>query len=340
MTRIAIIGAGLSSAVLARYLDPAIEVEIFEKARGPGGRMSQRRNGERHFDHGAQHFTARGEAFQKFLAPLLQSGDLAEWRPRITTLEKGRKPYKRIWFEPHYVGVPGMNQPVRSLLAHSTVHYDFRVTALACKDKHWHLSQDNNDTTPAFDWVISTAPAPQSRELLPANFADAPELDRATLQGCFTLMLGLKKTVASRWDAAVVNDSPLSWIAMNNSKPCRHSTPAIVAHSSNQWAEEHIEADPSQVESILTNEILQLLDLPAETIEHSSLHRWLYAKVNCPASAPYCFDPIMRLAACGDWCIDGRVEAAFDSARQLAMRLNAYLPGLHNARPGLAGRNL
>ena len=99
----------------------------------------------------------------------------------------------------------------------------------------------------------------------------------------------------------------------------------MVAHSSNQWAEEHIEDDPDQVESILTNEILQLLDLRAEAIEYSSLHRWLYAKVSLPASTAYCFDPGMRLAACGDWCVDGRVEAAFDSARQLAMRLNQHL---------------
>ena len=113
MTRIAIIGAGLSSAVLTRYLDPAIEIEIFEKARGPGGRMAQRRHGERHFDHGAQYFTARGEAFQEFLAPLLQSGEVAQWTPRITTLEKGRKRYKRIWFESHFVGVPDMSQPVK-----------------------------------------------------------------------------------------------------------------------------------------------------------------------------------------------------------------------------------
>ena len=325
MTRIAIIGAGISSAALAHYLDPAIEIEIFEKARGAGGRMAQRRHGDRHFDHGAQYFTARGEAFQAFLAPLLHSGEVVEWNPRITTLDTGRKPFKRIWFEPHYIGVPGMHEPVRSLLAQSTVHYGCRVTALDFEDGDWQLSLADNGPKPAFDWVISTAPAPQSRALLPADFADAPELDRASLQGCFTLMLGLAESFRPGWDAAVVNNSSLSWLAMNNRKHGRPEMPAMVAHSSNQWAEEHIEDEPAHIESLLTGEILQLLDLPAEAIEHSSLHRWLYARVSLPASTPYCFDPGMRLAACGDWCIDGRVEAAFDSARQLAMRLNQHL---------------
>jgi len=325
MTRIAIIGAGLSSAVLTHYLDPAIEIEIFEKARGPGGRMAQRRHAERYFDHGAQYFTARGEAFQEFLAPLLQSGEIAKWNPRITTLEKERKRYKRIWSETHFVGVPGMNQPVKSLLGQSRLHCGSRVAALGFEDEYWHLSLDNGDSGPAFDWVISTAPAPQSRELLPSEFVDSPEFDRATMLGCYTLMLGLDESVSTGWDAAVVNNSPLGWIAMNNSKPGRPAMPAVVAHTSSEWAEDHIEDDPAQVESLLKDEVLELLALPAEAIEHSSLHRWLYAKVSRPGSKPYCFDPGMRLAACGDWCIDGRVEAAFDSARQLAMCLNEHL---------------
>ncbi len=327
MTRIAIIGAGLSSAVLTHYLDPAIEIEIFEKARGPGGRMAQRRHVERHFDHGAQYFTARGEAFQEFLAPLLQSGEVAQWTPRITTLEKGRKRYKRTWFEPHFVGVPSMSQPVRSLLGQSRLHCGSRVAALDLQDEHWHLSLDNGDSSPAFDWVISTTPAPQSRELLPTDFVDSTEFDTASMQGCYTLMLGLDQSVSIGWDAAVVNNSPLGWIALNNSKPGRPAMPALVAHTGNQWAEEHIEDDPTHVESLLKNEVLELLDLPADTIEHSSLHRWLHAKVSRPGNKPYCFDPGMQLAACGDWCIDGRVEAAFDSARQLAMRLNEHLSG-------------
>ena len=123
----------------------------------------------------------------------------------------------------------------------------------------------------------------------------------------------------------MVKNSPIGWIASNTSKPARPPMPALVAHSTNEWAEAHIEDDPGQVESTLEDEVRQLLALPADSIEHASLHRWLYANVGRAGGKPFCFDPAMRLAACGDWCIDGRVEAAFDSARQLAMRLNEHL---------------
>ena len=51
--RVAIIGAGLSGLVCARSLaDDGLRVQVFDKARGPGGRLSTRRAGDWHFDVG------------------------------------------------------------------------------------------------------------------------------------------------------------------------------------------------------------------------------------------------------------------------------------------------
>ena len=70
MAKIAIIGAGLSGATAARGLaDAGHCVRLFDKGRGPGGRMSTRRIdtalGQVRLDHGAQFFTARGESFAR-----------------------------------------------------------------------------------------------------------------------------------------------------------------------------------------------------------------------------------------------------------------------------------
>ena len=37
-----------------------------------------------------------------------------------------------------------------------------------------------------------------------------------------------------------------------------------------------------------------------------------------PAGVPFLFDPAQQLAACGDWCLGSKVEAAFSSASALA----------------------
>jgi photolyase PhrII len=50
-----VIGAGLSGLTAARTLrEQGVDVTVLEKARGAGGRMSTRRDGEHRFDHGAQ----------------------------------------------------------------------------------------------------------------------------------------------------------------------------------------------------------------------------------------------------------------------------------------------
>ena len=69
MTRIAVVGAGMSGLVVARRLAAFGNVRVFEKSRGPGGRMLTRYADAFEFDHGAQYFTARSNAFQAFCSP-------------------------------------------------------------------------------------------------------------------------------------------------------------------------------------------------------------------------------------------------------------------------------
>jgi renalase len=113
--KIGIIGAGLSGLVLANNLNDKWDITLFEKARGVGGRMATRHADPYQFDHGAQFFTARQKEFKKFLQPLLDNGLVVEWNPIMTTLAKGEKPYKRDWFEPHYIPVPKMNSMCKYL---------------------------------------------------------------------------------------------------------------------------------------------------------------------------------------------------------------------------------
>jgi renalase len=106
--KIAIIGAGIAGLTLARHLNPKYEITIFEKSKGLGGRMATRYDDEYEFDHGAQYFTARSQEFKDFLKPYIEKNIVTAWHPKVTTLEQGKKPYKRDWFEPHYVATPRM----------------------------------------------------------------------------------------------------------------------------------------------------------------------------------------------------------------------------------------
>ena len=81
----------MSGLVCARtLLDHGFKVSVFEKGRGPGGRMSTRRTeDELQFDHGAQYFTVRDRLFRRYVESWQHDGIVAPWRGRIVVLSEG-----------------------------------------------------------------------------------------------------------------------------------------------------------------------------------------------------------------------------------------------------------
>jgi predicted NAD/FAD-dependent oxidoreductase len=97
----------------------------------------------------------------------------------------------------------------------------------------------------------------------------------------------------------------------------------LLIQTSNVWAEEWIDADRGKVEALLLQELETLTSITQEQISHCVLHGWRYA--NTPKVAPndayFLLDQAQQLAACGDWCMDGRVEGAFLSGNALGEML-------------------
>jgi renalase len=53
------------------------------------------------------------------------------------------------------------------------------------------------------------------------------------------------------------------------------------------------------------------------TADYKSVHGWRYANNAKRENCHIFIDPDIKLAACGDWCLGGRVEGAFTSAYNL-----------------------
>lgn len=321
-SRIAIIGAGLAGLSLAHALKGRAELAIFEKARGVSGRLSTRYADPYHFDHGAQYFTARDKRFQDFLKPLLAAGLVAEWAPRVVTLTKGEAPYKRDWFEPHYVATPRMNRLAQHLAEGLPVSVAVEIAALEKQPEGWLLHDKTGTAHGPFDWVISTAPAAQTQKLFPAECAFQPTLAQVRMTGCYTVMIGTQTPLPWHWQAAVVKDSPLGWLAVNHTKPGREGFAAsLVVQSTDVWAEAHIDEDVPAMQALLLEELEALTGWRPAAEDHVATHRWRYAGTATPAGEDCLMDASLRLAACGDWCLGGRVEAAYLSAMALAEKL-------------------
>lgn len=315
---IAIIGAGLAGLTLAQSLSPSHAVAVFEKARGPGGRMSTRRATPYAFDHGAQYFTAETQLFRDFLKPLEAAGLIATW-PSAIQLEAGAK----ISSKAKYIAVPGMNAICKSLAADLDVRLGCEIQTVERSKDGWRLQAANGDTVGPFDWVISTAPAPQTERLFPASFAELEALKQVEMQGCFALMLGFEAPLDLPWRALKSGEPPIGWIALNSEKPGRESAYSLLIQSNNSWAQQHLEDASDAVKSTLLQAASDLAGTDLSCAPHQALHRWRYAATKTPAAKPFLMDGDLQIAACGDWCQGGKVEAAFLSAAALADALSA-----------------
>ncbi len=326
MKRIAIIGAGLSGLVAARQFDQRHEAVVFEKSRGVGGRIATRSADDWEFDHGAQFFTARSRRFRQFLKPAIRAGRVALWNATFAEFNGSDRTALRPWesHSPHYVGAPRMNALPQFLADGIDIRLKTTVAGLTGSGGRWRLHDASGLDLGEYDWVVSTAPAAQTAALLPPDSPLAVVARERRQSGCYALMLGFDVPLALEWHAALVKNAPISWISVNSSKPGRGSSFAIVVHSRNAWADEHMESDPRAVQEALLDAASQVLGLDASSARHIDLHRWRYANIDRQPVVRQ-VDPERRLAACGDWFVRGRIEGAFTSAEALVAELNQLI---------------
>ena len=338
MAHWAIIGSGLAGVTLAKELATKHDVTIFEKSHSSAGRMATRRRSadghEFSFDHGAQYFTIKGDGFQNALRPYLDQGIVQPWPAKMVTIT-GDGIVPRPSSHPIYVVSPSMTGLVKAMATGLDIRHKVEIKSITptpdASQGQWMLTDSEGNGYGPFDGVVTAIPAHQAAQLIPAA---KPALDQVKMLGCFTIMMGfdddqaLRQDLRQDWpadcDAAYVEDAPLGFIAINSSKPGRGNKPAVVVQANNAWADQRLDEDPKEIEKFLHQEIKTTLGLNAEKAAVTSFHRWRYAATQTPLGQPYWRHENGQLAAIGDWCIKGRVEAAYDSAMALAQSI------LHN----------
>jgi renalase len=341
MSKIAIIGAGMAGLSAARVLvDAGHEVRVFDKGRGPGGRMSTRRvqtqMGEISFDHGAQYFTARNPSFVRVIDDLLAHGFVAPWDGVLVRLASDgtNQPLAK---EPLYVGVPGMNGVVRALAAGLDVAWGVRVGALTRRDQVWSLTTDQGDELGLYDQVVCAAPAEQVTQLLGQHTPELAALaDQVKSLPCWAGMFAFEAPLAGPFDAMRLTDHPMiDFIAANHSKPKRADFPAYVVHANAAWSQAHLEGDAESIAAALLQSLLSFSD-NSPNASFSAAHRWRYAKVEVEHGPGFGFDADLGIGVCGDWLSGPRVESAWLSGYALGQKMTGQSHGSKTS-PNKAG---
>lgn len=321
MKTVAIVGAGMAGLSCAATLKAAgASVTLFDKSRGPGGRMSTRRSGHRRYDHGAQYFTARDPEFQAQVAQWVADGLVAPWDGRLATLRHGlQTPHHAE--HPRYVGVPRMSALTRNIAAPlGTLHTSVRVTSIAADGRI--QDADGNDLG-TFDVAVVATPAAQAVPLLAAAPALAEAAEAAVMAPCLAAMVTVEPAIPLPIDGAWVQDSPLAWIARNASKPGRPDGDSWVLHATHAWSVANMERSKEDVAAMLWEALGAALGGRTGTPVELVGHRWRYAFPEGPYPTEPLFEAKTGIGACGDWCVGPRVEAAWLSGRRLARAIIA-----------------
>ncbi|KAJ4837729.1 hypothetical protein Tsubulata_038112 [Turnera subulata] len=275
-TKIAVVGSGISAAVCASTLArKGVAVTLFDGARGPGGRMSQRRETaedgtEVSFDHGAPYFSVSGGN-----APVLallreweSKGLVAEWNHTFGSFDFLSREFLDIekpgeTMNKRYVGVPGMNSICNALCHETGVESKFGtgVGKLEWSDvqKSWSVTGLDGQNLGDFNGVVVSDKNVFSSRFTgitgrprPLDLSWAPDLavklQDIPVDPCFVLMLAFSEPLSSIPVKGISfkNSKVLSWSHCDSSKPGRPTTSLglhserWVLHSTKHYAAELI----------------------------------------------------------------------------------------------------
>jgi predicted NAD/FAD-dependent oxidoreductase len=357
VSHVAVLGAGLAGAACARALAQAGHaVHVFDKSRGPGGRLATRQlewmdaSGQAwatRLDHGAPFITARSAAFRAFVAQGVRDGGLAEWTPVRAAGSPPCSDGDRL-----HVPVPDMPALCRSLLGGVAGSWSVAVSGLHKNlnpsqnhgqnhiQNHgrpgWQLQAADARLDTSFDAVVLALPPAQAAPLLGPHRPDwARHASVVPMQPCWTLMGVARDTEpAPGWDVARPETGLLASVMRNDSRPGRARVPGQahwVAHARAGWSRRHLEQPEAWVREQMQAALAGLLGQPV-VWHHCVVHRWRYALPHAAAAQPSCWwDAAQGLGVCGDFLGGPGAEGAWLSAQALCAAM--WPPAAATAEP-------
>lgn len=312
---VAIVGAGVGGLFAARSLtDHGLKVELIDKGRRPGGRCANR--APRHepamgFDHGVPAFTLSDRRLAPHAQAWEERGLIRRWLPREGDA---------LW-----VPVPDANALARHLAADLTPRQACEVTRVSRCDGQWQVfAGEERVAGPCEVLLLNTPPAQAARLLAtteqPDLVAMADALATVAMTPTWAVMLKTEAGLDAGFDLLRPTTGPVALACREAAKPGRSDQGCFTFHATEAFSQEHLEARPEEVASLLAEAMSQLLGtsiLPHEL----HCHRWRYAQSTGFADDRFS-QPGIGLYFCGDWLsVAGGIEGALLSGAAAVGRL-------------------
>jgi len=305
-----IVGAGIAGASCAGALAAAgWEVDVFDKARGAGGRLSTRRLGQGWATLGSPFISAQRNPFRSVLRDWVRKGWLEPVRGDVLH-GRATVSWAQAQLQNHYQPTIEPSQLARQLLGDARLHTQARVVAIQPRA----IVLEDGRLFDDFDCVICSVPTPQAIPLLDELPLLRERLADVRYRPIWSFLM--------RWDggpaANVIKfDDPLLNLAVRQTS----DGPGLWAvHSSYAFAETYLDVTTEEAGTRAASALLGLLGLPWP-VDVEAAHLWRYALPENPVGSFWLSDRESRVALIGDGIAGAGVERAWESGLRLAQAL-------------------
>ena len=314
-----VLGSGIAGSTIANLLSKKYSVHVFDKARGPGGRSSNKRfKNNLSFDHGVQYISPKSKLFIKYIQKLYKNKILKSWDDNHLDFTFEKKP-----FSTKYIGRKANNDLVKYNLKNIKQSFASPIEKIDFKKYFWEITL-RNKLKHQFKSLIITCPFPQLKKLA-RNYLDKNILKlKIQMQPNITVMLALKNQKTLPISSVKFNDDILAWAANENSKKRFKSNINLwTLQATLKWSKKTInkyKTDKSIMNQLIAR-FIKLTGFEKNKIIFKKIHGWKYSYNY--EKTPYLsiWNKKINFGVCGDWFNGPKVENAWLSANDLAKKI-------------------
>jgi len=323
MSSFCVIGSGISGATIANLLNKKHNVDLYDKARGLGGRSSFKRLDKiRGFDHGTQYFSPKTPEFKKFTKKLIEKKILKIWEGNHKFLSDKKKENKK---HVKVIGRKGNNDISKYLLKNVRCYFQSELKKINFQNRKWNLVFNDGEIR-NYENLILTCPFPQLKKLSKKYIKNSFIREKIKMDANITILIEIKKTNLG-YSSFLFNDRILGWAGYENSKKRFKSKSDLwTLQSTFNWANKKINQNKVLKKTnakILIDKFFKLTGIKQTKILFSLNHGWKYSSNSKPLKLKSYWNSRLNLGVCADWFNGPRLESGWISANDLYKKINS-----------------
>ena len=309
-----VLGSGISGSTIANLLDKKYNVLLIDKARGIGGRASNKTyKSNISFDHGLQYFSSKEKKFNKLINQLHKNKILKIWEgPHLDLSFKNKKTKK-------FIGRNANNDLNKFFLKKIKKIFNYEIKSIIYTGKFWIVSDKkriiqakNLIISFPYDQVVTVAKKYLSKKIIRMKVKMQPNI---------TLMVTEKNNNKIPFSSLKLENSIISWIANENSKKrFKYDQNLWTIQTNEKFSKKIINSykkNKIKFSRIILKEFSNLLGIRHKSLKIFRIHGWKYSYSNCSTNINSYWNNKYKLGICGDWFLGPKAEHAWMSANKL-----------------------